>query len=121
MAFTEYEYRNLTSKELSEYSSLVSRAEDAKAVCDDNAAKFYYEEISKLMDKAEERQQQSELRQLFKEVCDVMKLPASKRNEYYAKVKKERGSEAAKSLVSEVKKTDSFEYGNGKIGSYFRR
>ena len=104
MAFTEYEYRNLTSKELSEYSSLVSRAEDAKAVCDDNAAKFYYKKISKLMDKAEERQQQSELRQLFKEVCDVMKLPASKRNEYYAKVKKERGSEAAKSLVSEVKK-----------------
>lgn len=104
MVFTEYHYRNLTSKELLEYSRLSSLAEDAKSAADHEAFKFFYEEKSKLLDKAEERQQQSESRQLFKEVREVMKLSPSQRNEFYAKVKKEKGRTAAMALVDEVRK-----------------
>jgi hypothetical protein len=105
MAYTDpYESDKYSSSELHELGVLQGKAEDAKSYCDHDAASFYYDEMGKIHDRVEKREKEAAKSELMKEVREVMKLPASRRNEHYVKVKKERGSKAAENLVSAVRK-----------------
>lgn len=105
MAYTDdtEEFRRFTPEEISKMALWQGRAEDAMAVGDSKYARVACDEMGKIHDHIEKRERESSRSQLMKEVREVMKLPSSQRNEHYAKVKKEKGSRAAVSLVSEVR------------------
>lgn len=123
------EVQMYTPLELKELGSLESNVADAMACQDYDKAQMYAREVFKIKDHVAKREYNATMSlvkkekdkiikamgkletdvkhaklELKKEVLEVMKLPFSKRNEHYAKVKNEKGLSAAKVLVSEVKK-----------------
>lgn len=106
MAYTDpyTESGKYSSSELRELGVLEGQAEDAMTSCNHGLASVIYDQMGEIHDRVEKREREAAKSELMKEVREVMKLPSSRRNEHYAKVKKERGTEAAVALVSEIRK-----------------